>query len=425
MYGTTDLECVAVADGNILSRQVPQSVKTFEEYTSVFSHMLASIRSVASLTIVAFDDPLHVPLAKAGEQQRRDEASKVASWPHGDAYDTATLNTTEDIMTVVANREARLRCFDEMARQQLSVLTQSPAACTPGLQHLATSFTNKTLLFDGVDPRGSARCGERVAQLTGPADVELASKLTPCLPIGEADIKLSWLLNAYGQAQIGVLVTVDSDSLCIELLQQLKRCMREETTRMHILCMRERQPKRDAHDVEKTGSGYTFVNMQQLYMLFQEHMYALAPHLLSPDVHRLCIHAVLGWILCGCDFVRQRGMRADVVQAAVDQLAVGLRSDDAGVNLIFDFLGHPTGVTLEESIIQSSIVSVEVSGILARMPRMRRQSEEVLRCDEVVLRKGLWTLAYWWDGTNVQPYACQKFRNHVTYAPAKHPGPRH
>lgn len=421
-------------DGNILARQVPPNARTFDEFCAAFAHMVASAGNAAATVVVSFDDPAITTHAKLEEQRRRDAAKSkktddADAWSHGDAYGPEELSSAPNIHAVAEDRVGRLRLFDEMARRHVACVSapmdfMQMSKESDGARRMRNAFrsSESSLTYDGVDSRGARRTGERVAAFVG-SDESIVRRLGDAAvgtrsSIGEGDIKLSHTLNVLAPFStiladtVGLLVSIDTDSLCIELLQHLRYQMLiydgrdddddrqafDASLVRRYVCMRERSSKRDAQGAEAPTITYTCLDVVQLVHEFATHMYSLSPCVRDVHVRRLLGLLVWGWILCGCDFVfGAKGMRADVTLDTVCRIAAGVTpSVDVVPDAALEFLRCPSVEFMETHLLPTCRSFLDaVSSTLARMPRMKRQSEEARKVSDDLVRRATWVLSYW------------------------------
>ena len=208
-----------------------------------------------------------------------------------------------------------------MARQVLSNLGGT-------INRWSQQGFKSTVLFDGLDPRGALRGrGEpRVPQIL--ARTTTSQHYLRDRP-GEGDLKLAWVqqrvrdLVARGtlQTQLNLTVTIDTDSIAIELMEHARRaCVSDEHEQdavMGALCMRERSHTRDAYDNE-TSAAYFVVDYARLFRAVQREMWSLARDVPSPKQRLATVLLCAGWKYAGCDCVAHRaegrhGARRDAI----------------------------------------------------------------------------------------------------------------
>lgn len=385
---------VAVVDGNILAHQLHAGdSKTFDDYCGLVSHVVRCAARAAHLVVVAYDEPRAVTLAKREEQDRREARKVPGEWTRGDAYSVADLDRMADVVPVVQCRRARMRCIDEVAARSLRAVRGDGDAAGGSLEGLCHDFRGAALVYDGVDVRGATRAPLSVRV---PAQVASDDRVCACRPtaiVGEADLKLAAIvrtLDTQGEHDVALVVTVDTDSICIELLEMVRKA--ETPTLPRVICARQRA-KRDRAGAVLAPAHYQCVDVRTLYDGLLTAAWG-APRTVAPtrdQQRRTIVLCVVGLALCGCDFVRLQGLRADIVLDTV----VHFRHDGSPADA--------TGVwgDADDVLGLAPLVNGFVDACAARlaaMPRMRRQCGAVRQRDPAALLRGLWTTAYW--GTN-------------------------
>ena len=407
--GAQRSQTLAVLDGNVMMNAMPAAVDSFRGYVSLLSHQLEEACQAAAHVVVVFDEPAAMTTAKRDEQLRRD-ATRQARVPvcSGDLVATITNDnyTLADLQSNGCNvkllmefRKARPRLYD--------------AVCVALLQHFRASMAGGawSLTFDGVDARGAGR------PFGAPREVGALSSdqafwgplLAREVRVGEGDLKLTDVTQRVHDAArvegtpvhgvlLNLVVTIDTDSFAIELLQQSRRERRADAAdrdELTVLCLKERARKRAGDDFV-TDAHYACCDMQIFHELVLGYFFgtkSLDAKTRAQQPAALALLAV-ALALCGCDFVELKGMRFDKVLpvvrgivreqahrlqplARLDALAAGsdgLRNAASTVDLLID----------------------RYRDSLEGAPRMQRSLASVTqgRCDAQVLR-ALWTCAYW------------------------------
>jgi hypothetical protein len=391
-FSSTHGETMLLTDGNVLMHQTGTWVRSFDDFARVMDSHVEHATHAADIVVVVYDEPLSVTGAKADEQNRRD-AVRPRQWQLGDAYTLEVLEGVEDIQHVLGDRTGRTRCIDEVCRRSLASPSQAGV-----------------LIFDGVDAAGADRpvghprqpglhgCSREVPQEA----LIVTNVMHRSQPIGEGDVKLSAIrervayvsscgVQIFEHVKLALVVTVDMDTICIELLRHAQNPDRKFRT---VVCMRER-PKRSEDGSFANHASYTCIDMKRLYDDLQEHVWGAGyREIVGRDALSDAMNVlVLGWILCGCDFTELKGLRADTVLCAMRQFK------DARV--------VPSSLVIRESVVDrgSDLHSVFLSRahwlcaacseILASLPRMKRQSLSVSNLDTLAFRRAVWVLSYW------------------------------
>ena len=407
-----DRQHTAVAlDGNVLMMQCPQSAASFAAYTGVVSSAIRTAMGSAGIVVVVFDDPKHLTAAKREEQMRRDArrtkvepvcSTDIFPHPTDDNYGLAELTATADCHALVKCRAARNRFFDETGRQVLLNLQKSIAKWAGG-------GDEAVVIFDGLDPRGANRPigAPRETQIFGSND-EVAALFQRDTPIGEGDLKLAWVeervrqLTAAGQLamQLHLTVTIDSDSIAIELLEQARRnCLPPLDHELKgALCMRERNMgKRGSSDNEEPSATYFVVDYSNLLEILMAHMWGVPRTRLdllpSPEKQREATALMCaGWALAGCDFVKLAGLKASMVMETLPSM---LKASPELVHRFSSAWSDDRDAVKQVTPVLRRLVLL-CAGNYADQPRARKATVETMRNhDELTLKRAAWVMSYW------------------------------
>ncbi|MBN38145.1 MAG: hypothetical protein CMI29_06710 [Opitutae bacterium] len=409
ILGARRSQTLAVLDGNVMMNAMPSSVDTFSGYVSLLSHQLEEAVQAAAHVVVVFDEPAAMTTAKRDEQRRRD-AQRQARVPlcsedlmatiTNDNYTLADLQSSGcNVKLLMEFRKARPRLYD--------------AVCVALMQHFRASMTGGewSLTFDGVDARGADR------PFGAPREVGALSNdqafwgplLAREVRIGEGDIKLTDVTQRVHDAArventpvhgvlLNLVVTIDTDSFVIELLQQDRRARRpdaEDRDELTVLCLKERSRKRAGDDFV-TNAHYTCCDMALFREAVLGYFYgtkSLGAKVVAQQPAALALLAV-ALALCGCDFVELKGMRFDKALPVVR----GIVRDQPHRLQPLASVGA-LEVSSDEMLDAASTVDLLIDRYkdsLENAPRMKRALASVSRdrCDAHVLR-ALWTCAYW------------------------------
>ena len=404
LVGVERSQTLAVLDGNVMMNAIPASVDTFRGYVNILSHQIEDACMAAAHVVVVFDEPNALTTAKRDEQRRRDEMrqARVPSCSEDlvativdDNFSTNDLHTDGcNVKLLMEFRAARPRFFD--------------AVCAALLKRFSANMIGGTwsLTFDGVDVRGADRGFgvPRNAGILSSDDAFWQPLLNREVAIGEGDLKLTDVTQRVHDAArregtpvdgvlLNLVVTIDTDSFVIELLQQSRRERRadeDDRNELTVLCLKERARKR-AGDDHVTDAHYTCCDMQLFHGLILDYFYGtknLEAKVLAQQPAALALLAV-ALALCGCDFVELKGMRADLALPVVRDIVRRhpKRLDAlANVNDVVDLRG--AGDLVEFLVSQ-------YAAALDGLPRMQRARASATNwCDAQVLR-ALWTCAYW------------------------------
>jgi len=405
LVGVERSQTLAVLDGNVMMNAIPASVDTFRGYVSILSHQIEEACTAAAHVVVVFDEPDAMTTAKRDEQRRRDE-QRQARVPFCSEDLVATIMddnfSTNDLHTNGCNakllmefRAARPRFYD--------------AVCVALLMRFRANMIGGawSLTFDGIDWRGADRgfgIPRHAGILSSDEDFWAALLSRPTGAIGEGDLKLTDVTQRVHDASriegtpvhgvlLNLVVTIDTDSFVIELLQENRRQRRaEEDDRdeLTVLCLKERARKR-AGDDHVTDAHYTCCDMQLFHGLMFEYFYgtkSLSPKVVEQQPAALALLAV-ALSLCGCDFVELKGMRADLALPVVRDV---VRKHPKRLVALASVDNVPPG-DAAAALVQFLVDQYAVS--LDGKPRMQRARASASNwCDAQILR-ALWTCAYW------------------------------
>jgi len=407
LVGTQRSHTLAVLDGNVMMNAIPSSVDTFRGYVGILTHQINDACQAAAHVVVVFDEPDALTSAKRDEQRRRDQL-RQARVPYcsedlvativDDNFSTNDLRTDGcNVKLLMEHRKARPRFFD--------------AVCAELLQHFKANMEEGawSLTFDGVDRRGADRGfgAPRKAGILSSNDEFWEPLLHRQVPIGEGDIKLTDVTQRVHDAArcettpvhgvaLNLVVTIDTDSFAIELLQQsmrMRRAAEEDRDELTILCLKERARKRKGDDFV-TDAHYLCCDMQVFHGLVVDYLYGtknLSETMKQLQPSALALLAV-ALALCGCDFVELKGMRADLALPAVRDL---VRKHPDRLSALAGVGADTATNDLRDA---SDLVKFFVESYaesLKRVPRMQRAQASVANMYDAQILRSLWTCAYW------------------------------
>jgi hypothetical protein len=407
LVGVRRSQTLAVLDGNVMMNAIPASVDSFRGYVTILTNQLNDAVQAAAHVVVVFDEPEAMTTAKRDEQRRRDEqrqarvplcSEDLVATITDDNFSTNDLRTEGcNVKLLMEHRKARPRFFD--------------AVCVALLQHFRAHMTGDgawSLTFDGVDRRGADRgLGvSRDPSVLSSDDAFWQPLLYRPTPIGEGDLKLTDVTQRVHDAALSpatpvagvalnLVVTIDTDSFAIELLQQNRRERRvakEDRDELTILCLKERARKRKGDDFI-TEAHYLCCDTQVLHELVLTYFYGTKSLDAQTRAQQPAALALLASAIacCGCDFVEVKGMRADLALPVVCDLVRGDSETLEAMECIFG--ERPEDVREAYSAVVTMIKAYAKS--LKDVPRMQKAKENASRyCDAQVLR-ALWTCAYW------------------------------
>eukprot|EP00966_Prymnesium_polylepis_P083628 1936867-Prymnesium_polylepis.3 len=132
--------------------------------------------------------------------------------------------------------------------------------------------------------------------------------------------------------------------------------------------------------------------MAALHNLLQNSMWGAARQPTARDQRAAITLLVSGWAACGCDFVRLKGMRSDVVFDAVAEI-VKTQTD------CVEFMKHAWSVERKNLVITHHPIRkllVECASRLSNIPRIKKDCLTSTRDpDDLILKRIGWVVAYW------------------------------
>jgi len=398
---------LAVLDGNVMMSAVPTSVDTFGGYVAVLSHQIRAANEAAAHVVVVFDEPQAMTIAKREEQQRRDTQRKPLEPVCSDDLVAGITNddfTTEMLHSegfnakiLMGHRSARSRFFD--------------AICVALLRQFVVRGAHKSgsLTFDGIDARGAERelGARRDAGVFSSHQSFWGELLAREAPIGEGDLKLTDVTQRVHDAAqraeslvagvvLNLVVTIDTDSFAIELLQQNRRTRRtadDEEDERTIICFKERSLKRKGDDFVTAGH-YLCCDVHVLHEAVLEYFYGTRSLSKEIEAQQPAAMALLAAALacCGCDFVKIDGMRVDLVLPIVRDIVRNHRDE---LMMMQHVLSGDHDWVVRRAVPTIKFLISEFADAIINMPRMQRAHASVKgHCSAQVLR-ALWTCSYW------------------------------
>ena len=406
LVGVQRSQTLAVLDGNVMMNAMPKTADTFRAYVSIVTAQLEEACQAAAHVVVVFDEPDAMTMAKRSEQRRRDQlrqarvplcSEELVATITDDNFSTNDLNADGcNVKMLMEFRKARPRFYDAVF---MAALNRFRAAMEGG----AWSLT-----LDGIDGRGAERGFgmPRHAGIVSSDEGFWAALLNREAPIGEGDLKLTDVTQRVHDAArregtpvhgvlLNLVVTVDTDSFVIELLQQNRRERRveeDDKNELTVLCLREPSRKRAGDDFV-TDAHYLCCDMQVFHAKILEYIYGtrhLSKQVVDQQPAALALLA-MALACCGCDFVEIKGMRADIAVPVVRDI-VRKHPDQLGK---IAHLFAPNVLTVRKAMQAVSCVLRVYLEHVEDMPRMKLVKASASNvCDAQVMR-ALWTCAYW------------------------------
>ena len=393
-------------DGNVALMRTHQNARSLDEWIESFTRSICEFARAASIVVLVFDEPQHVTLAKLAEQQQRDarvtrrriqcsEDLDVVKGitPTTDNYTLQELQEIQDVHTIKGERKAKPRFFDEVVTQAFE---RAQAMCK-----------ETTLILDGIDRRGADRPigQERNPVLSGNGynDDGLVTALTQREePIGEGDLKLAAvqreIRKLVSEEKLGVRLhltwTIDTDSICVELLDEARRRAEDEDDQViGLLCMPDTTNEAKAA-AARAGSQRVPLTVIDYATLFERVTRELwQPRMPTEMERRTAINMlVAGIALSGCDFVPYFGLTAAMI---FDSLPSTLT--------VF----HARMVAIASTTVVDDATTVSIADLLKRLVRTcavdykqerasrKRVAERIEHCEESLMLRAAWCLSYW------------------------------
>ena len=409
----TAAQTAVILDGNVLVRNVPTLVDTYEGYSTVFRGFLKAAFNAGDNVFVVFDEPQLVTRAKLEEQRKRDAASKKAApvvspdiqeelGPTNDEYDAEALQKFNP-HEIMKHRKARDRFFDGLCKDTL-LHFQREWSGAGGPNH-------RFLTFDGIDPRGADRPpGEArepaMYSSNDSIEAKMSRKAGEYHP-GEGDLKISDIQrrvahlrgegDLFNTVELILVSTIDTDSIAIELLTRASRELEPLSRPLKtVLCFREPPRKRKAvEEPHAEGLSFACFDIDMLYESFVAKLFLDCEERPTPEVCSGALSLICaGWCLCGCDFVKLSGMRSDVVFSVVANLC----ESEAGTILLKSMLPEDNDTTPLIRKRFSHAISKLIDGCvsqLSSMPRLKRASASASEYEPSHVRRAAWCVLYW------------------------------
>jgi len=398
-----------IVDGNVLFCRFASRDISFDAFVDlVYGHILDLVEK-ATCVVVAFDEPEHVSIAKAKEQEARDmkrtsivASSDLDSTPSTDAYCLEDLKAkTVDIHKLMfTNRKARSRFIDAVAMEVYERFDARQTILQGMGYTVCTAFAS--LCFDGIDSRGGDR---PLAERRLPRTVESGKLATHFRsvehPIGEGDIKLAVATRRFIEAGMDhvYLETTDTDSIAIQLMEAVSGSQEGVCI---TLAMRENK-----YVNKKTGivrpAYYTLCDIPLLASLVCERIIGRIERCHARRLH--CMRSlVFLFCLAGCDFVcgglpALKG-RADV---AMETMQTYYRERETAQSNVWN-LDDQNMALANVSTNAEELVTIALSVVSKKKTLGGRKSLVGINPVEFIC-KGVWCLAYWSNLREYDPVA--------------------
>jgi hypothetical protein len=407
-------QTAVLVDGNVLMMAVPEVMATFYQYVQQVFEYIEAARRAACLVVVVFDEPEHLTGAKHDEQMRRDAARKkrkvVACSSDLEVPELSPTFALEELLAlgsvhhVKDNRKTRTRFFDAVIRSVFDRFKTMRADADA-----AGSNNHGTVVFDGIDMRACERSAHEPRQPFVIGTTELGDAFERDVPIGEGDIKLVAVETRLRQLaavddrlcriRLVLVSTVDTDSLMTMLLDQrsARRVHGNADGRIQsVLCMREpaRRPRNASSPQEARASCFLCCDVALLEEGVQRHLWNKSSSTSSPTRTALqgaMIAFCCAAAACGCDFTGLPGSRFDHFWEALPSYI----SSCIDIDRRFGPLLGDDGKAARSVAHSLKDLCVTTASHVVQKPRYKRQAALLEDPPESLLKRSVWTVAYW------------------------------
>jgi hypothetical protein len=409
---------VVVADGNVMFSGAPQSVNTMNEYLDYLTVQIAAMFKAANHVVIVFDEPMVLTAAKKEEQALRDKrhapseiptSSDLPGLPLTDGFDSDGLPEGASVRAIYSSRGSRGRVTDIICSRLLKHFEKRFEGCLKGAP-------SKSVTFDGVDERGGSRSGKRTPAIHSTSNA-VADVLFRDEAIGEGDQKLSIVADTIRASRFdknspfykvsrAVLVTVDTDSIPIELLSHARRTELEhcgDDFRTFVgFKERSQQKRKNVGDSPLLGSHYTVVDIPVLYANLLLYLFSASrkEQLAFIDkrmrLRAVCLFA-LGCITCGTDFVLdadgRKGVSGFRFSEVLDQLRDICTSSPYPLAALDATFKADDTALLRVSAVVKDLIS-RIANHLDGAPRRKKNADLARATSNDIIKRICWNLAY-------------------------------
>tara|TARA_B110001452_G_scaffold254198_1_gene245546 strand:+ start:15837 stop:17279 length:1443 start_codon:yes stop_codon:yes gene_type:complete len=411
---------LVVCDGNVMMMQTPSDIDTLGKFVGSMVSQIQLAINAGKHVVVVFDEPENITRAKREEQNARDARRTVRTpvcsvdlvvCPRTDAYDRAALDDPGlNARLLMDHRAARSRFFD--------------AVCVDVLAHFLENMPSTegwSVTFDGIDARGARRSPEapRAPGIMSSHPDPWHEILKRATPIGEGDLKLPdvchlvarWRRKHHSLEKkhrpeatdivLNMLWTIDTDSFCIELVEQSRRQWEHakavegpdecDTT---LLCLREPSRKRKG-DSFVTPSRFQCIDMESFHTNVVAYLFGAGsvPEDNDPLVRAATLLFAVALALCGCDFVEVQGLRADLVMPAVRDVV--RRFPDQLMEMLAVLSGDAQRTLLARSAV-SRVVESYIEHLHNDSSALSvRRRDQASKVNDLQLLRAVWLGSYW------------------------------
>lgn len=399
---------VIVADGNVLLRSAPESIRAVDAFVRYCRSQIDRMYAAANHVIVVFDEPEFISSAKAVEQLRRDAGRKTSQTlvcspdtprlPTTDAYLLGDVDASIGVRDLINTRQTRNRVFDEVAMKLFEHYGRQFRQALP-------AAPNRTFTLDGVDRRGGERPVGRAREVEiASTRTRVVQALTRETPVGEGDIKLTVVVDSiladretegsiFAGVKTFILHTIDTDSIAIEMATHARRASEGEKDFGVYLALRERAKRgRDGEDGE--AGFYSVFDVRVLTNLTLKYLFSIdgGPDAVPPILQRKAIALLtLAAVMCGCDFSGFQGLRFDELLLTVQHICT---DDTASLACMASAWDESNPELLRIAVVVKQLLDASANR-LSTIPRRKKHCASLRLPKELEVLRSLWTLGYW------------------------------
>ena len=403
----------SMRDANCASMSFGPEVRTLEEYVAAALRLIRADLRVSTLVYLGVDRPLLVPETKHDTQEDRSRRAKVdPSLPQDDAYTLERLASLANLGPMISNRETRYRAMDEIYSRALARLRVDAAEAQ------RRGFPMEPVVIDGIDARGASRPfgEERVPALcsTHPEAAAIFALASGVQQVGETDLLLvraEWALRqALSQKSLSptldhvetlLVNTIDTDQIVLALLRDAASRSDGDGSGSgsgngsivtYVVLKEQGDFAKD--ELRKfrvaTGApeltsryptaGVLLVDVSALHDAFMRYLLGSQWQGQSPGMRRTVMR-LLGAVtaLGGCDFIKKPLGHFDALLRAYRDVIRGHGDEIARLATLGPWQ-HPD-------------VARKFEDMLTRI--LARTGHSVCSASIEILRRALWTVAYW------------------------------
>tara|TARA_Y100000389_G_C17353308_1_gene459688 strand:- start:62 stop:1003 length:942 start_codon:yes stop_codon:yes gene_type:complete len=258
----------------------------------------------------------------------------------------------------------------------------------------------KSFTVDGIDNRGGDRtigAQRRSGLMSTLPDAERI--FSRAQPIGEGDLKMTVVVDELSKTaalsdsplsslNLFLLSTVDTDSIVIELLSNLRR-MSESYRPVVLLCLRERAKRTREGDA---AVGYfTVYDIDNLQNEILRYLFPREKSLALVIKRKAITLFSLAAIMCQTDFVEFKGLRFSELLETVREICINSIASIAGL--------HGAWSADDQQLLRLGSTVKHILDHAAQrldgVPRRWKNSASLRSPDHSEISRTLWNLSYW------------------------------